>query len=149
MLFLSYVSSSVGAVIKPAGPANAIGMITAGFVKDPTDPTWKNDAGMNEWRDFMARYMPGADVTDGNIVYAYSVSKAMLQVLKQCEGNFTRENIMKQATNLHDLELPTLLTGIKVNTSPTNYHPIRQMQLEKFDGTTWVRFGDLIAGAGN
>jgi branched-chain amino acid transport system substrate-binding protein len=149
LFFMSYVSSSVGAVIKPAGPENAIGMITAGFVKDPTDPTWKNDAGMNEWRDFMARYMPGADVTDANVVYAYSVSKAMLQVLKQCEGNFTRENIMKQATNLHDLELPTLLPGIKVNTSPTNYHPIRQMQLEKFNGTTWVRFGDLIAGAGN
>ena len=104
---------------------------------------------MNERRDFMARYMPGADVTDANVVYAYSVSKAMLQVLKQCEGNFTRENIMKQATNLHDLELPTLLPGIKVNTSPTNYRPIRQMQLEKFNGTTWVRFGDLIAGAGN
>ena len=73
----------------------------------------------------------------------------MLQVLKQCEGNFTRENIMKQAANLHDLELPTLLPGIKVNTSPTNYHPIRQMQLAKFDGTHWVRFGDVITGAGN
>jgi branched-chain amino acid transport system substrate-binding protein len=149
LFFMSYVSISVGAVIKPAGPENAIGMITAGFLKDPNDPTWKSDAGMNEWRDFMANYMPGADMADVNLVYAYGVSKAMLQVLKQCEGNFTRENIMKQAANLHDLELPTLLPGIKVNTSPTNYHPIRQMQLEKFDGTTWVRFGDLIAGAGN
>ena len=149
LFFMSNVSASVGAVIKPAGPENAIGMITAGYVKDPTDPTWKNDAGMNEWRDFMAKYMPGADTTDGNSVFAYSVSKAMLQVLKQCEGNFTRENIMKQAANLHDLELPTLLPGIKVNTSPTNYHPIRQMQLAKFDGTTWVLFGDVITGAGN
>jgi branched-chain amino acid transport system substrate-binding protein len=149
LFFMSYVSISVGAVIKPAGPENAIGMITAGFLKDPNDPTWKSDAGMNEWRDFMANYMPGADMADVNLVYAYGISKAMLQVLKQCEGNFTRENIMKQAANLHDLELPTLLPGIKVNTSPTNYHPIRQMQLEKFDGTTWVRFGDLIAGAGN
>jgi branched-chain amino acid transport system substrate-binding protein len=149
LFFMSYVSISVGAVIKPAGPENAIGMITAGFLKDPNDPTWKNDTGMNEWRDFMAKYMPGADMADVNLVFAYGISKAMLQVLKQCEGNFTRENIIKQADNLHDLELPTLLPGIKVNTSPTNYHPIRQMQLEKFDGTTWVRFGDLIAGAGN
>ena len=149
LFFMSYVSASVGAVIKPAGPENAIGMITAYFMKDPTDLTWKNDAGMNEWRDFMAKYMPGADSTDGNYVFAYGVSKTMLQVLKQCGGDFRRENIMKQAANLHDLELPTLLPGIKVNTSPTNYHPIRQMQLVKFDGTGWVRFGDVIAGSGD
>jgi branched-chain amino acid transport system substrate-binding protein len=149
LFFMTYTSTSVSAVIKPAGPENAVGIITAGFVKDPNDPSWKNDAGMNEWRDFMAKYMPGADITDVNFVYAYGVSKAMLQVLKQCEDNFTRENIMKQAANLHDLELPTLLPGIKVNTSPTNYHPIRQMQLRKFDGTTWVRLGDVITGAGN
>jgi branched-chain amino acid transport system substrate-binding protein len=108
-------------VIKPAGPENAIGMITAVYLKDPNDPAWKNDAGMNEWRDFMAKYMPGADTTDGNYVFAYAVSKAMLQVLKQCGDDLSRENIMKQAANLDDLELPTLSPGIKVNTSPTNY----------------------------
>jgi branched-chain amino acid transport system substrate-binding protein len=149
MFFMSNNSVSIGAVIKPAGPQNAIGMITAAYLKDPTDPIWKSDAGMNEWRGFMAKNMPGTDTTDLIPVFAYAVSKAMLQVLKQCEGNFTRENIMKQAANLHDLELPTLLPGIKVNTSPTNYHPLRQMQLAKFDGYTWVRFGDVIAGAGN
>jgi branched-chain amino acid transport system substrate-binding protein len=149
LFLMSYVSTSVGAVINPAGPEKAIGMISTGFVKDPNDPSWKNDAGMNEWRDFMAKYMPGADTADGNYLFAYAVSKTMLQVLKQCEGNFTRENIMKQASNLHDLELPTLLPGIKVNTSPTNYHPIRQMRLGKFDGTHWVPFGDLITGAGD
>ena len=149
LFFMSNVSNSIGAVIKPAGPENAIGIITAGFGMDPTDPIWKNDAGMNEWRDFMAKYMPGADTSDSLYAFAYAVSQAMLQVLNQCEGNFTRENIMKQATNLRDVELPTLLPGIKVNTSPTNYHPIRQMQLEKFDGTTWVRFGDVITGASN
>jgi ABC-type branched-subunit amino acid transport system substrate-binding protein len=90
-----------------------------------------------------------ADTTDGNYVFAYSISKAMLKVLEQCEGNFTRENIMKQATNLHDLELPTLLPGIRVNTSPTNYHPIRQMQLGKFDGIHWIPLGDLVTDAGN
>ncbi len=143
MLFISYTSTSFGAVIKPAGPENAIGMIAAGYVRDP------NDAGMNEWHNFMARYMPGADTSDGNYVFAYAVSKTMLQVLTQCDGNFTRENIMKQAANLHDLEIATLLPGIKVNSSPTNYHPIRQMYLSKFDGTHWVGLGDLITGAGN
>jgi branched-chain amino acid transport system substrate-binding protein len=149
LFFMSYVSNSVGAVIKPAGPENAIGIITAGFEMDPTDPTWRNDAGMNEWRDFMANYMPGADTSDVGYAFAYAVSEAMLQVLKQCEGDFTRENIMKQALSLHGLELPTLLPDIKVNTSPTNRRPIRQMQLEKFDGATWVRFGDVITGGGN
>ena len=149
LFFLSNVSISVGAVLKPAGTENAVGIISAAYMKDPNDPTWKSDAGMNEWRDFMAKYMPGADTTDIFAVFAYGVSKTMLQVLNQCEGDFTRENIMNQALNLHDLELPTLLPGIKVNTSPTNYHPLRQMQLAKFDGYTWVRFGDVIAGAGN
>jgi branched-chain amino acid transport system substrate-binding protein len=149
LFFMTYTSTSIAAVINPAGPQNAIGMMSAGFVKDQADPNSRNDTGMNEWRDFMAKYMPGADTTDGNYVFAYSISKAMLQVLKQCEGNFTRENIMKQATNLHDLELPTLLPGIRVNTSPTNYHPIRQMQLGKFDGTHWIPLGDLVTDAGN
>ena len=149
LFFMTYTSTSIGAVINPAGAQNAIGMISAGFVKDQADPNSKNDPGMNEWRDFMVKYMPGADTTDGNYMFAYAVSKAMLQVLKQCEGNFTRENIMKQAANLHDLELPTLLPGIKVNTSPTNYSPIRQMQLGKFDGIHWIPLGDLITGASN
>jgi branched-chain amino acid transport system substrate-binding protein len=149
LFFMTNNSVSIGAVIKPAGPENAIGMITALYMKDPTDPAWKNDAGMNEWRDFMAKDMPGTDTTDLIPVFAYAVSKAMLQVLKQCGDDFSRENIMKQAANLHDLELSTLLPGIKLNTSPTNYHPLRQMQLAKFDGTHWVRFGDVITGAGD
>ena len=149
LFLMSNVSGSVGGVIKPAGPERAIGMITAGYLKDPNDPAWKNDAGMNEWRDFMAKYLPGADTTDAAYVFAYAVSKAMLEVLRKCEGNFSRENIMKQAASLHDLEIPTLLPGIKVNTSPTNYRPIRQMQLAEFDGTSWKLFGDVITGAGN
>jgi branched-chain amino acid transport system substrate-binding protein len=149
LFFMSNLSVSVATVIKPAGPENAVGMITASYLKDPNDPAWKNDIGMNEWHDFMAKYMPAANTADVTYAYAYAVSKAMLQVLKQCEENFTRENIMKQAANLHDLELPTLLPGIEVNTSPTNYHPIRQMLLVRFDGTHWVALGDLITGAGN
>jgi branched-chain amino acid transport system substrate-binding protein len=147
MFFMSNVSISVGSVLSPAGPEKAVGMLSTGYLKDPVDPSWVNDPGMQEWRDFMAKNMPGADVTDASYVFAYSVSKAMMQVLKQCNGDFSRENVMKQAANLHDLEIPTLLPGIKVNTSPTNFHPIRAMQLEKWDGKTWVRFGPVIQGA--
>jgi branched-chain amino acid transport system substrate-binding protein len=145
--FLTNVSISVGAVIQPAGPENAVGIISTNYLKDPTDPAWNDDAGMNEWRAFMAKYVPGADMTDAGYVFAYAVSTTMLQVLKQCDGNFSRDNIMKQAANLHDLKPATLLPGITVNTSPTNFHPIRALQLEKWDGKTWARFGDVIEGA--
>jgi branched-chain amino acid transport system substrate-binding protein len=144
--FLTNVSISVGSVIMPAGAENALGIITTGYMKDPTDPGFKDDAGMNEWRAFMAKYMPGADVTDASTTFAYGVSMVMWQVLKQCDGDFSRANIMKQAANLHDAYDPVLLPGIKVNTSPTNFHPIRAMQLQKWDGKTWVRFGDVIEG---
>jgi branched-chain amino acid transport system substrate-binding protein len=145
--YMSNVSISVGAVMTPAGPENGIGIISAGYLKDPTDPDWKTDAGMTEWRDFMNKYLPGADQTDGGYIAAYGLCKTMLQVLRQTNGDFSRENIMKQVTNLHDLENPVLLPGIKINTGPTNYHPIRAMQLMKWDGKTWVRFGDVIQGA--
>jgi branched-chain amino acid transport system substrate-binding protein len=144
MFFMTNVSISVASVLTPAGPEKAIGMISTGYLKDPTDHQWDNDAGMQEWRGFMAKYMPGADLTDANYVYGHAAAKTMLQVLKQCDGNFSRENVMKQAENLHDLELPTLLPGIKVSTSHTDHRPIKAMQLEKWDGKTWVLFGDII-----
>jgi branched-chain amino acid transport system substrate-binding protein len=147
--FMTNVSISVGSVMNPAGAENGIGVITTGYMKDPTDPAFKNDPGMNEWRAFMAKYLPGADMSDANYSFAYGVSKVMLQVLKQCDGDFSRENIMKQATNLHDVDDPVLLPGIKVSTSPTNYHPIKAMQLQKWTGTTWQRFGDIIEGSGS
>ena len=143
---LTNVSTSVAAVMTPAGPEKGVGIISATYGKDPTDPTWKDDAGLNQWRAFMKKYMPDADMADANYVYAYGVSLTMLQVLKQCNGDFSRENIMKQVANIKGFEVPTLLPGIKVNTSPTNFHPINQMQLEKWDGKTWERFGDLITG---
>ena len=146
--FMTNVSISVASVMQPAGPEKGIGIITAAYLKDPTDPTWKDDSGMNELRAFMAKYMPKADVTDGNYTYAYGVSMTMMQILKQCGTDFSRENIMKQATNLHDFVSPTVLPGIKVNTSPTNYHPIRAMQLQKWTGKTWALFGSVIQGAG-
>ena len=147
MFFMTNVSISVGSVIQPAGPEKAVGIITSAYLKDATDPAWKDDPGMKEWRAFMNKYMPDADQTDGNYVYSYGVSKTLMQVLHQCGNDFSRENFMKQVTNLKDLEIPTLLPGIKVNTSPTNYHPIRQMQLQKWNGSTWERFGNVIEGA--
>jgi branched-chain amino acid transport system substrate-binding protein len=147
MFFMTNVSISVGSVMTPAGAENGVGIITGGYMKDPTDPAFKDDPGMNEWRAFMAKYMPGSDLTDANYAFAYGVSMVMWQVLKQCDGDFSRTNIMKQAANLHDPYDPILLPGIKVNTSPTNFHPIKAMQLQKWDGKTWVRFGDVIEGA--
>ncbi len=147
LFFMSNVSISVGAVMNPAGPENGIGIISGAFVKDPSDPTWANDPGMKEWRDFMNKYMPGADQSDNNYVVAYGFSKTMLRVLQQCNGDFSRENIMKQANNLHDLEIPVLLSGLKINTSPTNHHPVRALQLEKWNGKSWELFGSVIEGA--
>ena len=144
--FMTNVSISVGSVMTPAGAENGVGIITTGYMKDPTDPAFKDDPGMQAWRAFMAKYMPGADLTDANTVYTYGVSTVLMQVLKQCNGDFSRTNIMKQAASLHDAPDPVLLPGIKVDTSPTNFHPIRAMQLQKWTGTTWQRFGDVIEG---
>jgi len=149
MFFMTNVSISVGSVITPAGPENAVGIISTGYLKDPTDHQWDDDAGMKEWRAFMAKNMPGADLTDANYVYAYAAAKLMTQVLKQCNGNFSRANVMKQAESVHGLELPTLLPGIKASTSHTDHRPIKAMRLEKWDGKTWVLFGDIIEATGS
>ncbi len=145
--FLTNVSISVAAVMNPAGPEKGVGILTSAYLKDPTDPAWQADPGMNEWRQWMARHMPDADQTDGNYVFAYGVCKTLMQALTQCNGDFSRENVMKQSTSLNGLVVPALINGIKVSTSSTNYHPIRQMQLAKWDGKTWDRFGGLIQGA--
>ncbi|MGA9866189.1 MAG: ABC transporter substrate-binding protein [Acetobacteraceae bacterium] len=148
MFFMCNISISVGSVMRPAGPENAIGMLSTLYLKDPTDPTWNDDAGMKDFRAFMTKYMPGADVADQNYIYGYSASIIMRQALQQCGDDFSRPNVLKQATSIHDLVVPTLLPGILVNTSPTNYHPVRAMQMCRWDGKTWVRFGSLIEGAG-
>ena len=144
--FMSNVSSSVGATIRPAGEEKAVGMITSQYLKDPTDPSWKDDAGMNEWRAFMKKYIPNGDMTDGGYIASYGTCTTMHQVLKQCGTDFSRENLMRQAANLKNESVPVLLPGIIVNTSPTNFHPIRQMQLTKWTGTTYERFGGIIQG---
>ncbi len=147
MHVLSNVSSSVGTVMIPAGPENGIGIISSSYGKDPTDPHWDDDAGMKEWRAFMAKYYPDGDLKDAGNGVAYGLAHTMMKVLRNCGEDLSRENMMKQATNLHDVENPILLPGIKINTSPTNYHPIRQLQLERWTGKTWELFGDIIAGA--
>jgi branched-chain amino acid transport system substrate-binding protein len=128
----------------PAGTEKGVGAITVGFVKDPTDPQWDNDPAMKEWRAFMRKYYPDGDLNDWYNVYAYAAAQTLVQVLKQCGDELTRENVMAQATSLKNLELPLLLPGIRINTTPTDYHVIRQVQLQRFDGRQWVRFGEVI-----
>jgi branched-chain amino acid transport system substrate-binding protein len=145
--FLTNVSISAGAVMNPAGPEKGTGIITSAYLKDPTDPSWRDDAGMNEWRAFMQRWYPEGDVTDAGNIFGYGIAATMLQVLRQAGRNVSRESLIHEAANLRKLELPVLLPGIVVDTSPTNYHPIRQMQLARWTGTTWARFGGVFEGA--
>jgi branched-chain amino acid transport system substrate-binding protein len=149
MHFLSNVSASISAVLEPVGLEKSVGIISIAYAKDPIDVAFKDDPGMKQWRDFMRQYMPDADPTDGNYVFGYGVSAALVQVLKQCGNDLSRANIMRQAANLRNVELPILLPGISVNTSPTNYHPIQQLQLMRWDGRAWVRFGEIIGGVGS
>jgi branched-chain amino acid transport system substrate-binding protein len=149
LFIMSNVSISVGTVIQPAGADKAVGLISTGYLKDPTDHQWDDDAGMKEWRAFMAKYLPDADLTDANFVYGYAAAKTLQQVLKQCGDDFSRENIMKQTESLHGLELPTVLPGIKVNTGHTDHRPIKAMRLERWNGKTWELFGDIIEANGS
>ena len=144
--YMSYVSQSIVSVMKPAGAEKSRGVVTATFIKDPTDSRWMNDPGMKEWRAFCAKYLTPTDFIDGNSVSGFTVAAVLVQVLKQCGNDLSRDNIMRQAANLKDLELPMLLPGIKVNTSPANYSPIRQMQLATFNSESWELFGELLTG---
>ena len=144
---LNGIASSVGVTLKPAGLENAKGIITSNSFKDATDPQWQNDAGYKEWVSFMDKYYPNGDKSDSQTVYGQSIAETTVQVLKQCGDELTRENVMKQAANLHDLQLPMLLPGILINTSPTNFAPIRQAQMRRFDGERYVPFGPVLTGA--
>jgi branched-chain amino acid transport system substrate-binding protein len=142
--FVANVGSSVASVLKPAGLDKSIGLVTAAFLKDPTDQQWYNDAGYKEWMAFMKQYYPEGDVTDFYNVYAYGLAQTLVHVLKQCADDLTRDNVMRQAAHLKDLELSMLLPGVKINTSATDFYPIEQMQLQRFDGKQWLLFGELI-----
>jgi branched-chain amino acid transport system substrate-binding protein len=144
--FLNNVSASIGSVIKPAGMENAQDIISSNYLKDTSDPQWKNDAGMKAFDEFLVKYFPEGNRVDGSVMYAYTVAQGLVYTLKNCGDNLTRENIMKQAANIKDLELGGLLPGVKVNTSATDFAPISQLQLMKFKGEKWDLFGDIISG---
>ena len=144
-LFLASVSNSVGSVLKPAGLENSRGVLSSNYIKDPTDPAWKDDPAIREWAAFMDKYFPEGDKTSTFSVYGYATAQTMVQVLKQCGDELTRENIMKQAANLKNFELGLLLPGIKINTSATDYFPIEQMQMSRFNGEHGELFGSPIS----
>ncbi|MEA2874938.1 MAG: branched-chain amino acid transport system substrate-binding protein [Hyphomicrobiales bacterium] len=143
---LNNVSNSVGSVLKPAGLEAAKDVLSTNYLKDPTDATWDNDSGKKEWLAFMDKYFPDGDKTSSFTVYGYSVAQTLVQVLKQCGDNLTRENVMKQAASLKGLVLPLALPGIEINTSATDFYPIEQMQMQKFTGERWELFGPIISG---
>jgi branched-chain amino acid transport system substrate-binding protein len=143
--FLTNVSISVGSVMKPAGYENGQGILSAAYLKDPQDPRWKNDPAMNEWRAFMTKYYPEGDQQDVSTAFGYGIAKGLEQVLRQCKDDLTRENIMKQAASLN-FEIGVYLPGTKIKTSPTDFAPLEQLQMMRFEGESWELFGPLMSG---
>jgi branched-chain amino acid transport system substrate-binding protein len=144
--YLFFGSASIAQTLKPAGIEKCKGLITVGYAKDPTDPRWQDDPGFKEWEAFAAKYMTPTDLREGLAVYGFTTAATMVHVLEQCGDDLSRENILRQALAIKDLELPMLLPGVKINTSPDNYFLIRQMQLARFNGELWEPFGELISG---
>jgi len=144
--FLANTATSVAGVLKPAGLQYAKDIISTAYLKDPTDPAWRNDPGVRTWQAFMDQYYPDGDKTNANNVYGYVQAQAMVQVLKQCGDNLTRDNVMKQAASLKNFHTDMMLPGIDVNTSAEDYFPIEQMQLMTFNGEAWELFGEVITG---
>jgi branched-chain amino acid transport system substrate-binding protein len=142
--YLTNVSGSVAAVMKPAGFDNCQGILTAAYLKDPTDKKFDDAPDMKAWRAWMAKNMPNANPADANIAFAYSVASLMVETLKRCGDTLTRENVMKQAASFHDHVNPLLLPGITINTSPTDYYPIQAVQLQAFKGESWELFGEVL-----
>jgi branched-chain amino acid transport system substrate-binding protein len=146
--FLNSVSTSVASVMKPAGVEKAVGIISAAYLKDPTDPQWQDTPDYKEWLAWMKTYNPSGNVADAFTVYGYSTAQTLVAVLKASGDDLTRDNVMKQAARLHEFKLPMLLPGITISTGPDDYAPIKQMQLQRFDGNGWKLFGEVIPGSG-
>ena len=144
--FLNNVSASIGSVMKPAGFENSQDIISSAYLKDPNDPQWKDDAAMKAWNEFLDKYYPEANRADGSVMYAYIVAQGLEHVLKACGDDLTRANVMKQAASIRNFEPRGLLPGVKVNTSPTDFAPLSQLQLMRFKGETWELFGDVMSG---
>jgi len=145
MHVLTDVSTSIGAVMKPAGLEASEGVLSAHYLKDPSDPQWKDDEGMKKFMAFIDKYMPGANLSDLNLSYGYAAGQTMAEVLKQCGDNLTRENVMKQAANLKDYAPDTMIPGIKINTSATDFAPVEQLRMMQFKNGKWELFGDVIS----
>jgi branched-chain amino acid transport system substrate-binding protein len=144
--FLNNVSASIGSVIKPAGFGNAQGIISSNYLKDTSDPQWKDDAGMKAFDEFLAKYFPEGNRVDSSVMYGYTVAQGLVYVLKNCGDDLSRANVMKQAASIKGLKLGGLLPGVEVDTSATDFAPISQLQLMKFKGEKWDLFGDIISG---
>ncbi len=142
---LNSVATSIGAVIKPAGFENAQGIISVAYLMDPLDPTWRDDPGMKAFDEFLTKYFPEGNRADSLLVTGYNIAQTLVQVLKQCGDNLTRENVMKEAANLRGFRTTNLLPGITINTSPIDFAPIKQVQLRKFKGETWELFGPMLS----
>jgi len=141
---LASVSASVQSVLKPAGVEASRGILSAQYLKDVTDPQWKNDQGFKDWLAFMQKYYPAGSLEDAFNAYGYSVAQTLVHVLKQCGNDLSRANVMKQAANIKELSLPMLLPAVRINTSAADFFPIEQMQLGRFDGEHWVLFGGVF-----
>lgn len=144
LTYLNNVSSGVAAVLQPAGLDKSVGLLSAVYLKDSHDPQWANATDVKQYLDFMKKYAPDADAKDYLNAYGYMQATLLVHMLKACGDNLTRENIMKQATSLKNLELPMLLPGIKINTSADDYFIIEQLQMARFDGKEWRLFGELL-----
>ena len=146
MMIISNGSASVASTMKPAGLDNSQGVISSAYFKDPSDLQWNDDRDMKEYKAFLAKYLPKINVADTFAVTGYIIAQATAAVLKKCGDNLSRENVMQQAANIQDLQLSLLLPGIKVNTSATDFSPIKQLQLKRFKGEHWELFGDILHG---
>jgi branched-chain amino acid transport system substrate-binding protein len=143
---ITNVSASVGSVMQPAGFENAQDVLSAAYAKDAADPQWNSDPGMKKWVEFIDKYIPGADKTDGGYVYGYGAAQTLAKVIEMCGDDLTRANVMKQAASLKDFTPDTLLPGVKLNTTDTDFAPIAQLQMQRFKGQKWELFGDIISG---
>jgi branched-chain amino acid transport system substrate-binding protein len=146
LFILNNVGASTGTVMKPAGFDNSQGIISAAYAKDATDPQWKDDKGIKNFDAFLQKYFPDGNRADGSVMVGYDVAQTLVHVLKACGDNLTRENVMKQAASIKGLQLDGLLPGVTINTSATDFAPISQLQLQKFQGDRWVLFGDVMSG---
>ena len=146
--FLNNVSTSVATVLKPAGLEKSVGLISTAYLKDPTDKQWADDPAMKKWAAFMKKYYPDGSLLNNQNVYGYTVAATLHQVLKQCGDNLTRENVMKQAANLKNFHVDTMLPGVSISTAANDFAPIESMQLMRFDGSTWELFGEVMRSGG-